>query len=272
MAIGAGVRQHARSNQRGDSGMQATNIDDVLVILKGIIEGYRDRGSPLAFFPAVYRATTARVRAGIQSGTFVDGARMERLATTFANRYLATQEAPLAGISDPARAWQVTFDAGTRQRTMILQHVLLGMNAHINFDLPLAVVATANGGNIFDLEQDFQAINRILAALLDPVQATIDRFSPLLNILDRVGGRTDEQLVTFSINTARDEAWHEATRLAAEPAEQRARSILSLDRRVALLAERIILPDGPLGMASSLIAHTESTDIASVTAALLAID
>ena len=248
--------------------MQATNIDDVLVKLKDIIDSHRDRGSPLAFFPAVYRATTARVRAGIQNGTFADGARMERLATTFANRYLATQDAPLAG----GKAWQVSFTAANRQHTMILQHVLLGMNAHINFDLPLAVIATANGGNIADLEQDFQAINRILAALLDPVQATIDRFSPLLNILDRVGGRTDEELVTFSVNNARDEAWHEATRLAQESPEQRARSILSLDRRVALLAQHIIVPDGALGIASSLIARTESADIVSITAAMLAID
>lgn len=253
--------------------MQATNIDDVLVKLKGIIDNHRDRGSPLVFFPAVYRVTTARVRAGIQNGSFVDGARMERLATTFANRYLAALDAAAAGGGvGPARAWQVTFAAATRQHTMMLQHVLLGMNAHINFDLPLAVLAAANGGKIADLEQDFQAINSILASLLEPVQAVIDRFSPLLNILDQVGGRSDEELVTFSINTARDESWHEATRLADESAEQRARSILSLDRRVALLAERIIVPDGALGMASNLIARTESADIASITAAMLAID
>jgi hypothetical protein len=253
--------------------MQATNIDDVLVKLRDIIDNLRDRGSPLVFFPAVYRVTTARVRAGIQNGSFVDGARMERLATTFANRYLAALDAAAAGGGvRPARAWQVTFAAATRQHTMMLQHVLLGMNAHINFDLPLAVIAAANGGKIADLEQDFQAINSILASLLAPVQAVIDRFSPLLNILDQVGGRTDEELVTFSINIARDESWHEATRLADESAEQRERSILSLDRRVALLAERIIVPDGALGMASSLIARTESADIASVTAAMLAID
>jgi hypothetical protein len=253
--------------------MQATDIDDVLVKLTGIINRQRDLGSPLAFFPAVYRATTARVRAGIQSGRFVDGARMERLATTFANRYLAALDGFSLGDGGASvRAWQVAFDAAARQHTMILQHVLLGMNAHINFDLPLAVIAAANGGKIADLEGDFQAINRILADLLDPVQAIIDRFSPLLHILDQVGGRTDEKLVTFSINTARDEAWHEATRLAGESSQQRERSILSLDRRVAVVAQRIIVPDGALGLASSLIARTESTDIASVTAAMLAID
>jgi len=251
--------------------MPATDIDDVLVKLRSVID--RHRGTPLALFPAVYRATTLRVKAGIQRGTFVDGARMGRFVTTFANRYLAALDASTPGTADcPARAWQMAFDAAIRPHTMILQHVLLGMNAHINFDLPQAVIDAAGGGSVTDLQADFNAINDILAALLDPVQEVIDRFSPLLHILDDVGGRTDEELVTFSIRTARDEAWHEARRLADEVGEQRQRSILSLDRRVALLASSIIVPDGALGLATSLIARTESTDIVAVAEALLAID
>jgi Family of unknown function (DUF5995) len=250
--------------------MHATDIDDVLVKLSHIIDSQRARGNPLAFFPAVYRATTARVKAGIRNGSFADGARMGQLATMFANRYFEALDAVAAG-RRPAKAWRVAFDAAGRPHTMILQHVLVGMNAHINFDLPLAVIAAASEGRVAEIEADFLAINRILADLLDPVQEVIGRFSPLLDVLDRVGGRTDEELVTFSINTARDEAWHEATRLAQEPTVQRERSILSLDRRVALLAERIIVPSGALGLASGLIARTESTDIASITEAMLAI-
>ncbi len=249
--------------------MRATDIDDVLVKLTHIIHDQRDRSSPLAFFPAVYRATTARVRAGIHRGTFADGARMGRLVTTFANRYLAA----LTASGDPSspRSWQVAFDAASRQHLMILQHVLLGMNAHINFDLPLAVVETANGGSVDALEADFLAINAILAEVLDPVQEVIGRFSPLLDILDRLGGEKDERLVTFSISTARDEAWHEATRLAVESPARRERSMLSLDRRVALLSEHIIAPDGPMGLAISLIARTELTDRSTITNALLAV-
>lgn len=250
--------------------MQATNIDDVLVQLRAIIETHR--GSPMAFFPAVYRATTARVKAGIEKGTFADGARMDRFVTVFANRYLASLDAAPGVAATPARSWQVAFDTVARPHTMILQHVLLGMNAHINYDLPLAVIAASNGSNVAELEQDFNAINDILEALLDPVQEVIDGFSPLLNVLDKVGGRTDEQLVTFSIKTARAEAWHEANRLAGESAKQRERSNQSLDRRVALLASSIIVPDGPLGLATALIARTESTDIAAITRAMLAID
>jgi hypothetical protein len=248
--------------------VQAQNIDDVLAILDDIIRRYRDRRSPLAFFSAVYRATTARVRAGITQGAFSDGARMNRFATVFANRYFA---ALAPDIGSRSRAWRVAFDAEARPNTMILQHVLLGMNAHINFDLPIAAVSVASGSDLPEIEADFMAINAILAALLDPVQAAINRFSPLLDVLDRVGGRTDEHIVTFSITNARDEAWHEATRLAKEPERQRQRSMLSLDRRVALLAERIIIPGGATGLAIDLIARTEACDIAEITDGLLTI-
>ena len=59
--------------------------------------------------------------------------------------------------------------------------------------------------------------------------------------------------------------------LALSRTHYSARSIVSLDRRVALLAQGIIVPDGALGLASSLIARTESDDIAVITEGLLAI-
>ena len=244
----------------------AGNIDEVLSVLDRIIAVYRARRSRLAFFPALYRAVTLRVRAGIQEGVFEDGRRMDRFDTVFANLYFAALDDIAAG-RRPPRAWQAVFNAEDRRDTSILQYLLLGMNAHINFDLPIATASLAPADTLPALRSDFLEINRILAALLDRVQDIISQFSPLLDLLDRLGGRTDEIIVTFSLINARDEAWHEATRLAAEPEEQRKRSILSLDRRVVLLAERIIVPGGTLGLVLDLIARTENADVVAITEA-----
>lgn len=249
--------------------MQAANIDEVVKLLDGVIADYRGKGSTLAFFPALYRAVTLRVRDGIQNGRFADGPRMDRLDTEFANRYFVALDEWRAA-RKPARAWRAAFSAETRPSTMILQHLLLGMNAHINFDLPIATIGTG-GADMPSLQGDFNIINDILAVMLDEVQEVINGFSPLLDILDRVGGRTDEAICTFSIVNAREEAWHEAVRLSAESEERQRRSILSLDRRVALLGERIILPGGPCGLAIDLIARTERSDVRAITDALLAV-
>jgi hypothetical protein len=249
----------------------ATNLDQVVLLLDAVIADFRERRSPLAFFAALYRGVTIRVRAGIQARLFEDGGRMERLDTAFANRYLAALDDVQAG-RRPPRAWQAAFNVESRPDTLILQHLLLGMNAHINFDLPIATQSVTLAATLPDLQTDFLAINKILADLLDRTQAAIDRFSPLFDLLDKVGGRTDEELVGFSLVNARDEAWHEATRLAAETTTSRDRSILSLDRRVALLGDHIIVPGGILGLGLDLIARTESPDVAAITDALLAID
>ncbi len=250
--------------------MRAANIDEVVVLLDGIVVEERQKGSPLAYFPALYRAVTLRVRDGIAAGRFADGARMNRLDTGFANRYFAAFEAHRSG-SPLSDAWRVAFASASRPDTIVLQHLLLGINAHINLDLPIAAVEAVAGTSIDSIAGDFQAINEILSSLLDPAQRVIDRFSPLLNVLDKVGGRSDEAIVNFSIKTAREEAWHEATRLSSEIDTQRARSIISLDRRVTLLGELIRAPGGLLGVAIDLIGRTESRDVAAITNALLAI-
>jgi len=138
-------------------------------------------------------------------------------------RNFAAIEALETGKEVP-RAWRPVFDAEARPGILILQYLLLGMNAHINFDLPIATERVARSADLKALEPDFLAINAILADLLDKVQAVIDRFSPLLDILDRIGGRTDEAIVTFSIDIARDEAWHEAARLDGETPDVRERA------------------------------------------------
>jgi hypothetical protein len=250
--------------------MPAQNIDEVIVLLERIIADYRDRQSPLAYFPALYRAVSLRVKRGIARGEFEDGPRMDRFDTMFANRYFAALDALRAGagVAVP-KAWRVAFGAETRAKTTILQHLLLGVNAHINFDLPFAASDVAPGPALPGLHSDYLAINAILAQVYDEVQEVVDGLSPLLHILDHVGGRTDEAVANFSIVTAREEAWHEATRLTVESGEQLARSARSLDRRAALIGDRIILPGAPIGLAFDLIACTESSNVPTVTDALL---
>lgn len=249
--------------------MRARNIVEVLEILEQLIADFRGRNSRLAYFAALYRAVTLRVKRGIERGEFEDGPRMDAFDAAFANRYFEALELHLAG-GRPAKAWRVAFGAQSRSNVIVLQHLLLGMNAHINFDLPLAALDVAPGAALPALEADFFAINRILASLLDPAQAALGEFSPLLHILDRLGGRVDEAIGIFSLVNAREEAWHEASRLAFEVDPRRARSVLSLDRRVAMLAERIVAPGGLFGAALDLIARTESGDVHSITERLLA--
>lgn len=243
--------------------MLASTIDEVIGQLTRIIDRSRSEKSRLGFFAALYRKVTIRVKQGIASGRFDDGPRMERLDVIFANRYLNALETYRSG-QEPSACWQVAFRSAASSRLLVLQHLLLGMNAHINLDLGVAAAQTAPGAALPGLKRDFDEISVFLGEMLDEVQTDIAQVSPALGLLDRVGGRSDEVVVNFSMGKARDEAWRAAERLAALPVEQQAAEIASLDRKVALLSQVILHPGVKLALATTLIRLLESRDVPNI--------
>src|SRR6478735_2081422 len=135
--------------------------------------------SRLGYFAALYNRVTMAVRDGIRAGTFADNARMERLDVAFANRYLVAHDRFSRGAAAPA-SWRLAFEAGTRLDLSVLQHLLLGINAHINLDLGVACAEVAPGAAIDDLEADFNRINDLLASLLPQVELQLIEISQLL--------------------------------------------------------------------------------------------
>src|SRR5436305_3326534 len=244
-----------------------TPVDAAADRLGEVGDGARARGDRLGYFAAMYRQVTRAVGAQVAAGAFDDGERMLRFVKCFAGRYLGPVGAWSAGGPVP-RCWRVAFDAAGRGGTTVLQHLLLGINAHINLDLAVAAAEIAPGTSIGGLEADFGRVNDVLAAMLGPTRAVLGRFSPRLDVLDRVGGQDDDQLLNFSIRVARHEAWSQAVALASAPAGRRDELVQSLDRRVALLGRVVAHPGGLLQRAVDLVAATESHDVAAVIDAL----
>jgi len=223
---------------------QATTIDEVIEQLDGLIAGARRESSRSGYFPALYRKVTVSVKEGIAAGRFEDGERMERLDVIFANRYLAAVAALQRG-EPPSRCWQLSFEASRRWWPIVLQHLLLGMNAHINLDLGVAAARTAPGAQLAGLENDFKAINVVLADLTDGVKQELSTVWPRLRRLDRLAGSADDRIINFSISEARDRAWSLAQRLAPLAPDEQVAEIAATDRKVALLGKLIWKP-GPV--------------------------
>ncbi|WP_345984684.1 DUF5995 family protein [Sulfurimonas sp. HSL-1656] len=222
----------------------ATTIDDVLERLRQIIRHAEATGNTMGYFAALYHRVTAEVKHKIAEGYFDDGARMARLDVCFANRYLEAYDAYREG-RPVTRAWQYAFDAAGTKRYIVLQHLFLGMNAHINLDLGIAAAETAPGEAIASLENDFKKINTILTGMIDEVQRQLAAIWPLLHLLDRLALRTDEKLAAFSMGKARDAAWHNALELSRMNGTAAAASIDALDAKVIDYAELVARP-GPL--------------------------
>tara|TARA_R110002050_G_scaffold164602_3_gene294756 strand:- start:140 stop:892 length:753 start_codon:yes stop_codon:yes gene_type:complete len=218
--------------------MAATNINEVIARLDNIIEAECANNSRMAFFPILYRKVTVRIKQGILNNEFENNERMEKLDVLFANRYIDAYDC--SGLKKPfTSSWKNAFEAAQTGKFLIMQHLLLGINAHINLDLGIAVAETVGeDGELMDFENDFNKINEILASMIADVEAKIISVSPLFGLLDKFGKGREDKLVNFSINIARDGAWLFANQYHISPDKEV--ELKNRDAVIAIIAEKII--------------------------------
>jgi hypothetical protein len=215
------------------------------------------------YFPAMYARVTGRVEQAAADGRVGDGAQMERFARMFAEQYLAPRrgELPMPG------SWQAAADVAGDRRLLISQHLLLGINAHINFDLPQVVVDIADEtGDLASLRPGFDAVNAILAETYPELVRDVGRVAGWMAAASARGGG---RVFNFSLRRARDTAWSTAERLHALPAPERPAAVAELDDLVRVLAYLITRPPRPVSWIVPLLRRLEPGSPREVTAALL---
>jgi len=183
-----------------------STIEEVIDHLDQIIHHSLKHNSRLGYFPALYRKVTIEVKEKIAQRYFNDNARMEKLDVVFANRYLEAYYQYHNG--EPSTlSWALAFETSRSWSPMVIQHLFLGMNAHISLDLGIAAAEVLKGKDIQLLHSDFMKINEILASLVDHVQVQLAKMWPLLKPIDWIAGRLDESIANFGMGIARDAAW-----------------------------------------------------------------
>lgn len=222
-----------------------TTIDEVLSALDKIIADASASNDRVGYFASLYFKVTAAVKTGIANGDFQDGPRMARLDVLFANRFLTALD-QWRNRRPPTRSWQIAFDATKERSPLILQHLLLGINAHINLDLGIAAVETIRDQQIQAIHQDFDRINSIIGSLTSQVITEIDQMSPLLSLLGLHANNTDSFLIQFSIDNARDGAWCFAEQLSQTSGDASEKCIRERDDDVATLAATLAKSSGLL--------------------------
>lgn len=221
--------------------LQITTIDEVISVLEDIIQKSEQANDPSGYFAALYQKVTIKVKEGIVTGFFADGPRMEQLDVTFAKRYIDAYFSFKKGESTTL-SWQKAFDFSTHYQPIVLQHLLLGINAHINLDLGIAAAEISKGGNIADLENDFNRINEILSSLVYEVEEDLAAVWPTLKLILKLAGKVDDFMVDFSMKLARDGAWKFANQLSVTPDDQIHSLIEVRDQKVTAKASIVTNP------------------------------
>jgi len=186
-------------------------IEDIVARLDAISVQLRaDDG--VAAFDRVYLEVTKSVRDHLSAGFFDDPAFMTDLDVRFAGLFLAAVDADAAG-TQVSRPWAPLFEARSRGGIEPAQFVIAGMNAHINNDLALALVATcvARARTPQDVLADYERVNELLAALVRPVRQSL--LDPVVVDAGRPMWPLADLISSWSIDKARDAAWLHAQTL-----------------------------------------------------------
>ena len=251
-----------------------TPFDATVGSMAAVVARAGERGDRVGEFAAMYAAVTRRVRTLSGEGAFEDGVRMAAFVDRFAARYLDAVAAAEEGLP-VSRSWSVAFKAAASWRPCVLQHLLLGITAHIGLDLGIVAAEVASGPRGLGLERlrpDFDAINDVLEALVPRVEGAVGELSPAIGLLDKAGGRADALAISRVLSVARALAWHTATELAPLTGSARAEAIDRIDREVAETARVIAHPGLILSSVLLPIRLSERHSVAGSIAVLGAID
>jgi hypothetical protein len=182
-------------------------------------------GDQRCVFLQCYSLMTENMLRALDAGRFHDRTWATQLLNLFADYYFHALQ---AYEKDPAAApavWRYAHEVSGSRDLHVLQHLLLGINAHINYDLVLTLtdmlrpeweqLDTAGRQLRY---QDHCLVNTVIAETIDTVQDTvIEQQAPYMDLLDRLMGRVDEWMLSRLITHWRQQVWDNAMRLLAAP-------------------------------------------------------
>ena len=187
------------------------SVADVLQTMQTIAATCAD-GDGLKWFNWLYLEVTQAVEGRISAGGFKDPAWLAQLDVQFARLYFSALQSSLSGRTTPG-CWQAVFESRNQVAIARIQFALAGINAHINHDLPEAIVATCeatnttpdHGGTQYD---DYTALNSTLDGLIESAKRALhvrllgDALPPVSHLEDTIAA--------WSVGAAREAAWNNA--------------------------------------------------------------
>ncbi len=243
------------------SGMQIQNIQDVISQLTQIEQHCLSTQNRAGYFAALYKRMTAAVINGINTNQFENNTRMDKLDALFAQRYIDAYNCYYSK-SPCSTSWKTVFDCCNEPSLIVLQHLLLGINTHINLDLAIAAATVAPGNAINALQNDFNHINSLIASLINDVQECLCEVWFPMRFLTKIANGKQMAVLNFSIDKARDVSWANAVLLANMTSDESKVYIQQMDNSVNIVGNKIQSPGTWTAFLLNLIRITEYDDVA----------
>ncbi|REJ09185.1 DUF5995 family protein [Halobacillus trueperi] len=190
-------------------------LDLVILQMEERLKTLEEHNDFNSVFQRVYLLMTKEMQKRLAADFFTDPIWMERLLIHFADRYFQALD-NLQSEKEDSRCWTLAFRMAEQKQTFVLQDALLGINAHINYDLPLALHHIISKEKIWPdsrlmlhRRKDHERINDVLAELVDIVQDELSaHYARFIKWMDRLLRRHDEKLSSFFLSHCRTNVWY----------------------------------------------------------------
>lgn len=201
-----------------------------------------------AIFLQCYRMMTANMLAAVERDEFFDGVWVDHLLHRFADYYFDALQAYERGEKTMPSVWQAAFMAAGNKAYSPLQNLLLGVNAHINYDLVLTLEEllqpewqSLDPARRAMRRTDHNRVNRVIAATIDTVQdEVLEPAMPVMQAVDVLLGRMDEGLISGLISRWRGKVWQHAVYLVEASSEDERKGWVQRVEREALQTARLL--------------------------------
>jgi hypothetical protein len=223
-------------------------LGDLHVLLNKVTP--EDSENPVAAFNHLYLTITSTILDHLHQGAFHDPEFLNLLDVEFAKRYFNALRLWGQSAPDTPQSWRVLFRQLRNLGIRSLPAAVAGVNAHVNYDLPFALIATwtqlGSGPSVVAQHQDYRHINEVFFEKIPELRRGY--LSTWQLVIDRMNGPVDDFLQDRAVELCRDLAWREAERLWAVRDDPRAlrRADASLDRHTALIGWALLSPFGAL--------------------------
>lgn len=225
--------------------------------MQALVQQWAAVSDQRAIFLHCYMLMTRNMFVAIDGDEFHDDEWVYELLHRFADYYFnALDVYEQDRIATPA-VWRTAFDATREPRTRVLQNLMLGVNAHINYDLVLTLVdmledewAGLSSAQRSRRYTDHCHVNFVIGRTIDTVQDTVvATLAPQMDIVDKMLGPIDEWLTSQLISHWRDEVWHNAIQLLDTPDTEKCDQLCRrIEQNTLTRAEAILLEDGPTSL------------------------
>jgi hypothetical protein len=231
---------------------QLHDLQDVLLRLAPEEDSDGGQGSagagenPVANFNSLYHTITSNIVDGLAKDEFEDPVFLELLDVEFAKRYFHALRLWCATSPHTPQCWQVLFHKLRDREVRPLPAASAGVNAHINYDLPFALISTWQqlGSNPENEQQhrDYLLINEVF---FDAIPALRRSYLTTWQLtIDRLNGKLDDWYQNLLVEFTRDLAWQSAQRIwpMRDNIESMRHAQASLDGNAALIGRALLSP------------------------------